>query len=235
VDEQHLRLIRLGLDAAARHGFALGGGQAVQIHRFVARISDDVDLFTPYTRRGETEEAAARVTETYRAAGYAVAVEISSDTYVRMWVADPKTNPDADPDRGEATKVEMVANPRQHPPVMMDVGPVLHPDDVAAGKMSALYTRAAERDFIDVTALTAGGRYTREGLLRLAEADDAGFDRAMFAEQLGTIGRLRDKDFLYYGISAAQLAAARAEVADWIAELTVPECSRATGAGLHPE
>lgn len=46
-------------------------------------------------------------------------------------------------------KVELAANWRLLPPVMMDVGPVLHIDDVVAGKMSALFTRAEPRDFLD--------------------------------------------------------------------------------------
>jgi hypothetical protein len=36
--------------------------------------------------------------------------------------------------------VELVANWRAQPPVQMDIGPVLHPDDVMAGKMDALYS-----------------------------------------------------------------------------------------------
>jgi predicted nucleotidyltransferase component of viral defense system len=43
---------------------------------------------------------------------------------------------------------------------MMDVGPVLHIDDVVAGKMSALFTRAEPRDFLDVDASVETGRYT---------------------------------------------------------------------------
>lgn len=43
-----------------------------------------------------------------------------------------------------------MANWRAQPPVQMDIGPVLHADDVMAGKMDALYNRAAARDFLDV-------------------------------------------------------------------------------------
>lgn len=49
----------------------------------------------------------------------------------------------------EQHRVELVANWRAQPPVEMQIGPVLHPDDVMAGKMDALYNRAAARDFID--------------------------------------------------------------------------------------
>ncbi|HEX2804595.1 MAG TPA: nucleotidyl transferase AbiEii/AbiGii toxin family protein [Kineosporiaceae bacterium] len=77
---------------------------------------------------------------------------------------------------GRPFKVELAANWRAQPPVVMDIGPVLHPDDVVAGKMSALYTRAGPRDFLDVDAAITSGRYTREQLCELAEQADAGFD-----------------------------------------------------------
>jgi predicted nucleotidyltransferase component of viral defense system len=48
---------------------------------------------------------------------------------------------------------------------MMDIGPVLHVDDVVAGKMSALFTRAEPRDFLDVDAALLTGRYTRGQVL----------------------------------------------------------------------
>jgi hypothetical protein len=72
----------------------------------------------------------------------------------------------------------------------MDVGPVLHIDDVVAGKMSALFTRAEPRDFLDVDAAVVTSRYTREQLLELAEQADAGFDRRVFADLLAMLGAL---------------------------------------------
>ena len=64
----------------------------------------------------------------------------------------------------------VVSNWRSQPPVQMDVGPVLHADDVMAGKVDALYNRAAARDFLDIDAAIAGERYTLERLCQLAEA-----------------------------------------------------------------
>jgi predicted nucleotidyltransferase component of viral defense system len=61
----------------------------------------------------------------------------------------------------------------------MDVGPVLHPDDVMARKMDALYNRAAARDFLDTDAAITSGRYTLVQLCDLAYQADAGFDRQL--------------------------------------------------------
>jgi hypothetical protein len=66
----------------------------------------------------------------------------------------------------------------------MAIGPVAHLDDVAGGKVEALFTRAEARDFINVDALIASGRYTREDLLTLAATRDAGFDRSVFTQML---------------------------------------------------
>jgi hypothetical protein len=118
-----------------------------------------------------------------------------------------------DPDRQH--RVELVANWRAQPPVQMDVGPVLHPDDVMAGKMDALYNRAAARDFLDIDAALISGRYTLHRLCELAQDADAGFDRQLFAAMLGRIDRLDDEDFTEYGVSPEHVTALRQRVNDW--------------------
>lgn len=107
------------------------------------------------------------VVDGYRVGGYSVEVTQQFDTFARLAVIDP-----AHPEH--PYKVELAANWRALPPVMMDVGPVLHADDVVAGKMSALYTRAEPRDFLDIDAALMTGRYTRAQLCELAEQSDAG-------------------------------------------------------------
>ncbi len=66
--------------------------------------------------------------------------------------------------------MELIATWRAQPPVQMDIGPVLHPDDVMAGKMDALGNRAAARDFLDIDAAVSGRRYTPEQLCDLAQS-----------------------------------------------------------------
>ncbi|WP_234337116.1 hypothetical protein [Streptomyces xylophagus] len=50
--------------------------------------------------------------------------------------------------------MELVAEFLRHAPVPSELGPVLHRDDVAAGKTGALFTRAEVRDSIDVDGLS---------------------------------------------------------------------------------
>ncbi len=111
--------------------------------------------------------------------------------------------------------MELVANWRAQPPVKLDIGPVLHPDDVMAGKMDALNNRAAARDFLDIDAAITSGRYTLDRLCTLAQEADSGFDRAFFATMLGTIRRFDDEDFTEYGVTSEYLSGLRARVDDW--------------------
>lgn len=82
----------------------------------------------------------------------------------------------------------------------LDVGPVLHPYDAVANKVIALFGRAAPRDYLDVNAALASGRYTPERLLELAEEHDAGFDRPNFAQALQAVDRWPDREQAVYGI-----------------------------------
>lgn len=115
--------------------------------------------------------------------------------------------------------MELVANWRAQPPVQMDLGPVLHADDVMAGKVDALYNRAAARDFLDIDAAIVTGRYTLHQLCDLARNADAGFDQQMFAAMVRHIERLDDEDFTEYGLTATDVTALRGRVAAWWTQL----------------
>ena len=70
IDKLHRQVAAIALRAAARHGFALGGGNALIAHGIISRLTQDVDLFT------DDEEgvvaAADAVEAALRAAGYRV-------------------------------------------------------------------------------------------------------------------------------------------------------------------
>lgn len=46
VSKLHAQVASVALTAAARHGFALGGGNALLAHGIITRPTQDVDLFT---------------------------------------------------------------------------------------------------------------------------------------------------------------------------------------------
>jgi hypothetical protein len=150
-----------------------------------------VDLFTSWDRRGDFAAALDAVVDAYRADGYTVEVTQQFETFARLAVTDPGA-----PER--PYKVELAANWRARPPVTMDIGPVLHVDDVVTGKMSALFTRAEPRDFLDIDAALTTGRYTREQLLELAEQADAGFDRRILADLFAMLQRYPDRRWRWH-------------------------------------
>lgn len=68
VSDLHRRVASVALQAAAGHGFALGGGNALLAHGVIARPTQDVDLFTDHEHG--VEAAAGGVEAALRAAGF---------------------------------------------------------------------------------------------------------------------------------------------------------------------
>lgn len=207
----HHRLAEIGL-VGGPYGFALAGGHAIAAHGILQRPSEDVDLFADWQRRADFPNAVDKVVAAYRADGYDVEIDLRLDTFARLHVTDPDNS-------SQQHRVELVANWRAHPPVQLDIGPVLHADDVMAGKMDALCNRAAARDFLDIDAAVTSGRYTIDRLCDLAHDADSGFDRTLFAAMLGRVERLDDEDFTAYGVTVEHVAVLRNHVARWRAAL----------------
>ena len=209
MDAFHQLLARIGLDAAERYGFALAGGYAVQAAGFLQRPSEDIDLFTVWERRDEFEAAASAIVNAYRAAGLSVEAERRHDTFTRLTVSDDV----------RTAKVELGVDMRANEPVLISIGPVLHPDDAVANKMRALYERSHACDFIDIDAVLRSGRYDRPTLLKLARRSDITFDRIVFADALAQAQLLDDDDFAQYGLVGEHVDGLRQRFAAWRAEL----------------
>jgi hypothetical protein len=77
------------------------------------------------------------VAAAYRAADLTVEVEKSGGVFARFAVAD---------EQGRMAKVELGCDWRARPPAVLEIGPVLHPDDAVADKVTTLFGRAAPRD-----------------------------------------------------------------------------------------
>ena len=176
---------------AAKHGFALAGGNALVAHGVVERPTEDVDLFSP--EPGGPGAVTYSVRDALLDAGYDVEVtrlpEASHDEFARLEVT-----------RGDETMhVDLARDWRQWPPVQLDVGPVLHIEDAVGSKTSALVARREPRDFIDVAA--ALGRYSRADLMRLAFTRDPGLRVVDFTDTARRLDQLTIVDFADYGAS----------------------------------
>jgi hypothetical protein len=206
----HELAARIGLAAVGRYGFALAGGYAVQAHGFLQRPSEDVDLFTVADAQVQFEEEVTEAVEAYRAADLAVEVVRQGETFARLLLTA---------ENGRQVRVEMAVDWRARPPVMLEIGAVLHPDDAVANKLAALYGRAADRDYVDVDAVLRSGRYSSAALIRLAHDADPGFDEAMFVQALLAVDRVPDEAFHRHGLAPDQVSALRKRIRAWARDL----------------
>jgi hypothetical protein len=201
VDPFHERLALIALGAAARYGFCLAGGYAVQAHGFVEREFKDVDLFTTMAAVADFPTAQADVATALRAHGLDVVVEREGPTFARLAV------------------LELGADWRAHPPVTLAIGPVLHAADAVANKLCALFGRAEVRDYVDVHGVLEDGRFTEHELLRMAAEHDPGFNPGMFAEALRAVRRFPASAFEPYKLSTDQVDALGARLLSWAEEI----------------
>ena len=199
---------RVALRVATKHGFVLGGGVAWMVNGLVRRPTEDVDLFTD--DEDGVAAAAGEVAAALRAAGYAVARETPDELFAGM---EDSLREFLVADGDRALRLTLCRLDRRRTPVVMDVGPVMHLDDLVATKVAALVGRREVRDYIDVAA--ALSRYSIPRVLELAVAADPGIEPADVADAGRYLDQLDDARFAVYGLGPAQVSALRAALRDW--------------------
>ena len=214
-DEFQATVARAALQAAADHGFALAGGNALAAHGIISRPTHDVDLFA--AEPGAVDAAARPVADALAAAGLTVtpvAPAHDVDLAEEFYGFDQEMTEYEVSDGSRSVLLQLVRFDRSRPAVAMDIGPVLHLDDLLATKVGALATRAEPRDLADVAAALA--RYDREHLISLARQAEPGLHDEEFAEAMQRLDRLDDAVFTeQYGFSPEQVQGIRGAFADW--------------------
>ena len=213
IDKLQREVAAIALHAAARHGFALAGGNALIAHGIIDRPTEDVDLFSDQ----ETGVAAAAqaVEDALRDAGFQAERRNEAggleDLFEGMgeglaeWVI---TAPG-----GQETVLQMAHFGRNHGPVTMDVGPVLNLEDLAGWKVCALASRVEPRDYVDTAA--ALQHYTVEQLIGFAKRLDPGLEDRDFADAGRQLDRMPDGVFVRYGLGSRDVAVLRERFAPW--------------------
>jgi hypothetical protein len=144
----HGQVATIALRAAAPHGFALGGGNALIAHGIINRATQDVDVFSDV--QGGVEAAADAVEAALRDAGFGT--ERRDKTAGLADIFDGMGEGLAEwiviAPGGEQMMLQMAYFDRIRRPVIMDVGPVLDLEDVVGGKVCALglLTELTSRD-----------------------------------------------------------------------------------------
>lgn len=96
-----------------------------------------------------------------------------------------------------------VDSPPEEPTTLTELGPTLTAHDLAARKTLALFGRAEARDFTDVYDLA--NVFTKDELVRLASAQDDGFDLVVLADMIGTVHRFTDDDLRLPSLDAKRV------------------------------
>lgn len=193
MDSFHERLARDGLAALEQYGFVLAGGYVFHLHRVTTRISQDVDLFTDRFDAELFATAEHAIVNAYRQQGLQVTVGKQLDVFRQIQVTDPDT--------GISAIVDLGFDSRDHPPVRLDVGPVLALEDAAASKIRTLIDREAARDYIDVHALLASGRFTPNQLVELTSRADPNVTNDTLAAALERSTLAEEDDYQAYGLT----------------------------------
>jgi hypothetical protein len=203
----------IALRAAAPHGFALAGGNALIAHGIIERATQDVDVFSD--EQGGVQAAADAVEAALREAGFGTERLDQAgglgDLFYGMgealaeWII---TGPG-----GEQMMLQLAHFDRARRPVMMDIGPVLDLEDVVGGKVCALASRAEPRDYLDTAA--ALGRYSLEQVIGFARRLDPGLTDRDFADAGQRLDRWGDQVFAPFGLGPPDVARLRKRFAAW--------------------
>jgi hypothetical protein len=213
VGQLHGQVAAIALRAAARHGFALGGGNALMAHGVVDRFTADVDLFTD--EEASVTAAAESVEKALRGAGFGAERRDKpgglGDIFYGLgdglaeWIV---TAPG-----GEQMMLQMAYFDRARRPVVMEIGPVLDLEDVVGGKACALASRVEPRDYVDIAA--ALERYSREQIVGFARRLDPGLTDRDFAEAAERLDQWGDGVFASFGLGPDEVAELRERFAAW--------------------
>ena len=214
-DEEELQrdITRAALRALDGTRFALAGSGAIREHGIIDRPTEDIDLFTSDVDAPRFDAAVGRLVNELRTAGYDVDELRRVDQFARLHVTTST---------GQAVDIDMGVDWREGEPVTLSVGPVLSLDDAVGNKVSALYSRAEARDYLDVDSIRASGKFTDVELIASALDRDPGFEVSMFVTQLDSAQKLRPERVADYGVTPAQLDAIKERFGKWAAELRSP-------------
>jgi Nucleotidyl transferase AbiEii toxin, Type IV TA system len=209
----HRDVAAVALRAAARHGFALAGGNALIAHGIIDRPTQDVDVFSD--EQGGVEAAADAVEAALRDAGFGTErrdetggladILYGMGEGLAEWIVTAAG--------GEQMMLQLAYFDRARRPVTMDVGPVLDLEDVVGGKVCALASRAEPRDYLDTAA--ALERYSMEQMIGFARRLDPGLTDRDFADAGQRLDKWGDGVFAPFGLSPQDVARLRERFAAW--------------------
>jgi hypothetical protein len=209
----HRQVATIVLRAAARHGFALGGGNALIAHGIIDRFTADIDLFTD--SESGVAAAATPVEAALESAGFTAERRDKTGGLADLFygMGDGLAEWIVTAPGGEQILLQMGYYDRDRTPVTMDVGPVLDLEDVLGSKVCALASRVEARDYADTAA--ALEHYSPAQLIGFARRLDPGLTDRDFADAGRRLDELGDRRFTASGLSREQITLLRERFAAW--------------------
>lgn len=200
----HVELARIFFSLGSSEGYLVAGGAGLLASDLIARPTTDIDLFAS-APIASVSDAKADLVAALLGRGYDVSLLQDSATFCRMIARH----------EGAELLVDLaIDSPPISTPTITLLGPTLAPTELAGRKMLALFGRAEARDFADVYVLAQ--RFSKDLLLEQAQSLDAGFDRVVLAQMLGTLSRFTPEEI---PLAAHELDAATAFFSAWAQEL----------------
>lgn len=158
-------------DIEESKAFYLTGGTALSAFYLAHRRSEDFDLFT------SAEPLIAIVARKFKSALENSGIRVQEiRSFSSFWEAVASNE-------NENFKIQLAYDiPFLLSEIAETEGLRIHSfEDIAAGKLLALYGRAEERDFIDIYCIVKSGKMSLETLIELAKKKDPGLDEYYLA------------------------------------------------------
>jgi len=198
MDDAQRVAAEIALSVLAEDGFILAGGQALEEHGVIARMSEDVDLFALH--RNHTPETFAaslkKVRVALEAAGYTVGVTRQYQEFASLTVEMD----------GITVVMDLGLDWWENKPAVVDVGPVMSLKDSVASKLLAVYSRGYVRDYLDAYSIINSGRFTPLQLIELCRRRDPHLDLELFATSMTGHRALPTTAYTTYGLPAEELS-----------------------------
>jgi len=178
----HKKILRIFSTLEESRAFYFTGAMALSAYHLHHRVSEDIDVFCP--EENLIPIAARKLSEALAREGVGVDVVRSFGSF---WEAVLREG-------DEEIRFQFAYDTPFHLAEFAEEdGVKVHSlDDLAAGKLLALFARSEERDFIDVYLLVHEKLYTVWQLIALAREKDPGFDEYYLALAFEQVDRLPD-------------------------------------------
>jgi hypothetical protein len=151
--------------------FYLTGGTALSAFYLAHRLSEDFDLFT------SEEPLISIVARKFKSALEELGIQVQEiRSFSTFWEAVASGG-------NKRFKIQLAFDsPFMLSEIEEKEGLRIHSfEDIAAGKLLALYGRAEERDFIDIYCIVRSGKISLERMIELAKEKDPGLDEYYLA------------------------------------------------------